>query len=127
MQDGVSNDEVRGFISHKLNDMYDNFPDFRIDIEKITLPKKPFVYKSQLLSEKIVAFSYSSMIKFCRSGKTKGIPMSKIFIGNIVNILKNTHCIHHSRIHSPAKRQETIIIKYQLSLTICLDLIFSFL
>lgn len=40
----------------------------------------------------------SSLINFCRTSKVKGIPISKKFITNVSNILKNTHCVHHSHI-----------------------------
>ena len=52
LRDGASNDEIRDFMVDNLNDMYDNFADLRIDIEKVIIPKKPFVHKSQLFSEK---------------------------------------------------------------------------
>ena len=52
LQDGAYNDEIRDFMVDNLNDMYDNFSDLRIDIEKVIIHKKPFVHKSQLFSEK---------------------------------------------------------------------------
>ena len=38
------------------------------------------------------------MIRFCRTTKAKGIPISKTFIANISGILQNTHCVYHSHI-----------------------------
>ena len=61
LQDGISSDEVRGFISDKLNDMYDNFADLRIDIEKVTLPKKPLFLQNPIVIRKnscIFIFKY---------------------------------------------------------------------
>ena len=98
LQDGACNDEIRDFMVDNLNDMYDNFADLKTDIEKVIIAKKPFSYKSQLFSEKIIAFLYSNMVKFCRNTKVKGIPISKKFIGNVSAILKDTYCIHHSHI-----------------------------
>ena len=40
----------------------------------------------------------SSLMNFCRTSKVKGIPISKNFITNVSNILKNTHCVHPSHI-----------------------------
>ena len=38
------------------------------------------------------------MINFFQTNKVRGIPLSKIFIGNISSILENTHCIHYYHI-----------------------------
>ena len=57
LQDGAYNDEIRDF-------MVDNSADLRIDIEKVIIPKKLFVHKSELFSEKIIAFCIQIWLNF---------------------------------------------------------------
>ena len=52
----------------------------------------------KIFSEKLPAFLYSSMIKFSRTDKVIGIPLSKNFIENLKEIMTNTIQIHHSHI-----------------------------
>lgn len=58
LQDGVINDEIRDFMVEDLGDTYKTFPDLRKDIKKIVVPKKTFSNKSQLFSDKVIAFLY---------------------------------------------------------------------
>ena len=46
----------------------------------------------------MVAYFYSNLIQFRTTNKVKGIPISHKFIPNIVAILDNKRCIHHSHI-----------------------------
>ena len=98
LQEGIVTDKTKIFMSDNLSGLYNTFADLRIDIEKIVVPKKPFVHKYQLFSDKIIAFLYSNLMSFARTSKVNGIPISKKFISNISSILKNTHCVHHSNV-----------------------------
>ena len=64
------------------------------DIHHISFPKKKFCTE-KTFSEKLLAFLYSSMIKFCRTDKIQGIPLSKNFIDNLRDIMSNKTFIHH--------------------------------
>ena len=44
----------------------------------------------------MIAFLYSNVISFEATEKEKNIPISGKFISNIVAILSNMGCIHHS-------------------------------
>lgn len=46
----------------------------------------------------MVAYFYSNLIQFRTTNKVKGIPICHKFIPNIVAILDNKRCIHHSHI-----------------------------
>ena len=98
LQDGFINDEIREFMAENLCDTYETFQELRQDIKKIVVPKKPFCHKNNNFSDKIIAFLYSHFFNFCRTSKAKAIPISKKFFTNMTNILRNTHCVHHSHI-----------------------------
>lgn len=95
LQDGVLNDEVRYFMMEDLSDDYETFQDIQADIEKVSIPKKPFSNKQQFFVDKMIAFLYSNLINFCRTKKVKGILISKKFISNIDAILRNTSITHN--------------------------------
>ena len=76
LQHGNATEEVMDFIREDLCGAYDTFSSLRQDIEKISLPKRPFSRKQELFHEKMVAFLYSNLIPFCITDKVKGIPMS---------------------------------------------------
>ena len=38
------------------------------------------------------------MINFCKNNKVKRIALSQIFIENIIAMMEDTHCIHHSHV-----------------------------
>ena len=59
--------------------------------------KKAFSSR-KIFSEKLLAFLYLSMIKFSRTDKVKGIPLSRNFIENLKGIMTNTIQLHHSHI-----------------------------
>ena len=46
----------------------------------------------------ITTFFNSPMIKFCKTDKVKGIPLSKIFINNLKGIITTKIHLHHSHI-----------------------------
>ena len=46
----------------------------------------------------MIAFLYSNLISFEATEKVKNIPISGTFISNIVAILSDKGCIHHSHI-----------------------------
>ena len=96
LQSGTTNEQVLDFIREDLCEVYETFNFLREDIGKISLPKKPYAKKQETFKEKIVAFLYSNLIPFCMTDKIKGIPISRKFIANIIAILDNTRCIHHS-------------------------------
>ena len=68
------------------------------DIHHIVLPKKPFCVNKFDLSDKIISFIYSTLIKFVRTNKVKGVPLSKTFIKNLKEIIKNKIHVHHSHV-----------------------------
>ena len=98
VQDGEPSEEVMNFIREDLCDIYDNFNSLREDVEKVSLPEKPFSRKQELFRNKMVAFLYSNLIPFCVTEKVKGILILKKIIWNIISILPDTKCIHHSHI-----------------------------
>lgn len=46
----------------------------------------------------MIAFICSTLIKFCRKSKMKGIPISKNFIENLKGIMENSTHIYHSHV-----------------------------
>ena len=103
LQDGKICYEVRDFLLEDLNNCYSTFQDLREEINHISIPKKRFASKKALFSEKLIAFLYSSMVNFCKTDKVKEIILSQKFIENIIAILENTHCIHHSHVTGEIK------------------------
>ena len=47
----------------------------------------------------MIAFIYSTLVKFCKTNKIKGIPISKNFIENLKGIMENRTHAHHSHIN----------------------------
>ena len=78
IQEGDMCDEVMNFLLEDLNNCYSTLEELREEIDHISIPKKRFNSKKTLLSEKLIAFLYSSMLTFCKTSKVKGIPVSKI-------------------------------------------------
>ena len=64
------------------------------------MPKEKFLAKKILFSEKLLAFLYSSMIKFHKANKIKGISILENFIENLKEIMNNKIHLHHSHITS---------------------------
>ena len=98
VQDGEPREEVINFIREDLCNVYDTFNSLREDIDKISVPKKPFSRKQELFRDKTIAFLYSNLISFCITDKVKGIPILNNFISNMSAVLNDTKCIHHLHI-----------------------------
>ena len=64
----------------------------------VSVPKEAFSSRKISFFEKLLAFLYSSMIKFSRTDKVKGIPLSENFIENLKGIMTNTIQTHYSHI-----------------------------
>ena len=98
--DGDMCNEFRDFLVEELHDCYPTLSELKDNIHHIDIPKKKITSKNILFSDKLIAFIYSSFIKFCRTHKIKGIPLSKIFIENLKGIMNNSTHIHHLHIIS---------------------------
>ena len=96
-------DKVRDFLLEDLNNCYSTLQDLREEINDISVPKKIFPSKKTLFSLKLIAFLHSSMVSFCKTNKVKGIPLSQKFVENIIAIMENTCCIHHSHVTGEIK------------------------
>ena len=103
IQEGDMCDEVMNFLLEDLNNCYSTLEELREEIDHISIPKKRFNSKKALFSEKLIAFLYSSMLKFCKTSKVKGIPLSQKFLENIVAIMEDNLCIHHSHVTGEIK------------------------
>ena len=84
-------EEFKNFL---LENLIDQYPTLR-DINHIILPKKPFFANKFGFSDKIISFTYSTLIKFVRTNKVKGVPLSKTSIENLKGIIKNKVHVHH--------------------------------
>ena len=103
IQEGDMCDEVMNFLLEDLNNCYSTLEELREEIDHISIPKKRFNSKKALFSEKLIAFLYSSMLKFCKTSKVKRIPLSQKFLENIVAIMEDNICIHHSHVTGEIK------------------------
>ena len=98
LYDSDVSDEVRLFLAEELDDCYTTFVELRNDTEHVSLLKKNFSTKKTLFSEKLLTFLYLPVIKFHKTNKMKGIPISKNFIKNLKGIMNNKIHLHHSHI-----------------------------
>ena len=98
LDDGDICDEVRNFLAEDLDDCYSTLKELKDDIMYASVTKKAFSSRKISFSEKLLPFLYSSMIKFSRTDKVKGIPLSKNFIENFKGIMTNTIQIHQLHI-----------------------------
>ena len=98
LDDGDICDEVRNFLAEDLDDCYSTLKELKDDILHVSVPKKAFSSRKISFPETLLAFLYSSMIKFSRTNKVKGIPLSKNFIENLKGIMTNIIQIYHSHI-----------------------------
>ena len=76
LDDGDICDEVRNFLAEDLDDCYSTLKELKDNILHVSVPKKAFS-------------CHSSMIKFSRTDKVKGILLSKNFIENLKGIMTN--------------------------------------
>ena len=92
----VMSNEFKNFMSEDLKNVSTTLTELKEDIDHIAISKRSFTDIHFL--DKMIAFIYSTLVKFCKTNKIKGIPMSKNFIENLKGIMKNTTHIHHSHI-----------------------------
>ena len=59
---------------------YATLPEIKDDIHHIEIPKKTFTFKNILFSDRLIAFIYSSLIKFSPADKIKDVPLPKILL-----------------------------------------------
>ena len=90
--------KLRKFLAKDLDDCYSTLKELKDNILHVSVPKKTFSSRKISFSEKSLAFLYSSMIKFIRTDKVKGIPLSENFIENLNGIMTNAIQIHHSHV-----------------------------
>ena len=95
VENQTSPENVREFID--LDDL-DTFRDLKEDIDRVKIPKRPYAKKAQVFKERLTAYLYSNFIKFIITDKVKGVPIFRKFIPNIIAILNNKNCVHHSHI-----------------------------
>ena len=96
LDNGDMSDEFKNFMMEDLENVYTTLSEVKEDIDHIAISKRS-IRKIHFL-DKMIAFIYSTLVKFCKTNKIKGIPMSKNFIENLKGIMKNTTHIHHSHI-----------------------------
>lgn len=96
-QNGEPTDDVVNFMSFDQFFAYDSFADIKDSVNKISLPKRPCFKKQYNFREKAITFLYSNLIRFSSTSKVTAIPISKTFLDNIIAILSNTKCVHHSQ------------------------------
>ena len=97
-QNGEPTDDVINFMSFDQFFAYDSFADIKDSVNNISLPKRPCFKKIYNFREKAITFLYSNLIRFSSTSKVTAIPISKTFLDNIIAILSNTKCVHHSHI-----------------------------
>ena len=91
-------EKFKNFLLEDLDDQYPTLGEMKDNIHHIVLQKKPFCANKFDFSDKIISFIYSTLIKFVRSNKVKGVPLSKTFIENLKGIIKNKVHVHHSHV-----------------------------
>ena len=95
LDDGDVADEVRNFLLEDSDDCYSTLHEPKEEIHHVSLPNKRVAAKKNLFSEKLLAFLYSAMIRFCETDKVKGIPLSKHFLENLKGIMTNKNHVLH--------------------------------
>ena len=97
LDEGDVSDEVRTFLAEDLDDCYSTLMELKRRYSTRFIPQKEILCQ-KTFSEKLLVFLYSSMIKFCKTDKVKGIPLSKTFIENLKGIIKQQD-LHTSLTH----------------------------
>ena len=95
---GGMSEEFKNFLLEDFNNQYSTLREIKDDINHIVLPKKLFFENKFDFSDKIICFIYSTLMKFVRTNKVKGVPLSKTFIENLKGIIKNKVHVHHSHV-----------------------------
>ena len=67
LDDGDVADEVRNFLLEGLDHCYSTLLELKEEIQHVLLPKKRFATKKNLFCEKLFAFLYSTMVRFCET------------------------------------------------------------
>ena len=98
LDDGDVADEARKFLLEDLDDCYSTLAELKEEIYHVSLPKRRFITKKNLFSEKLLAFLYSSIMRICETDKVKGIPLSKNFLENLKGMMASKNQLHHSQI-----------------------------
>ena len=77
---------------------FDTFRDVKAKIDKINIPKSRFAKNNpkNFFKDKLTAYLYSQLIDFETTDKTKGVPISRKFIPNIVAIFSSKNSVHQS-------------------------------
>ena len=83
----VMSDEFKNFMSEDLKNVSTTLTELKEDIDHIAISKRSFTDIHFL--DKMIAFIYSTLVKFCKTNKIKIIPMSKNFRENLKGIMKN--------------------------------------
>ena len=96
LDNGDMSDEFKNFMMEDLEDVYTTLSELKEDIDHIAISKRS-IRKIHFL-DKMIAFIYSTLVKFCKTNKIKGIPMSKNSTENLKGIIKNRTDVHHSHI-----------------------------
>ena len=78
--------EFTDFMAVELDNLYNTIGELKDDIDDVIVKKQRFANEKPNTLDNIIAFVYSSLIKFVSTNKIKGIPMSKNFIDNIKGI-----------------------------------------
>ena len=89
--------EFGDFLVEDLDNCYPMLSELRDDIHHINIPRKKYTSKN-FFSDKLITFIYSTLIKFCKTEKIKGISLSTTFIENVKTIMDSSTHIHHSHI-----------------------------
>ena len=95
---GDMSKEFKNFLLEDFNDQHSTLREMKDYINHIVLPKKLFFENKFNFSDKIISFIDSTLMKFVRTNKVKGVPLSKIFIENLKGIIKNKVHVHHSHV-----------------------------
>ena len=94
---GLETSEFTGFFENELENFYSTVEELKEAIDAIAVKKKTFAKAD--FADKLINFIYSHLIKFERTKKMNGIPMSKNFIENLKGIMNNKIHIHYSHIN----------------------------
>ena len=94
---GLETSEFTDFFENELESFYSTVEELKEAIDAIVVKRKTFAKVD--FADKIISLIYSHLIKFERTNKTNGIPMSKNFVENLKGIMNNKIHIHHSHIN----------------------------
>ena len=97
--DGVEETlEFKDFFETELDNVYCTVEELKEDIDNIVVKRNLLVKVD--FADKIITFTYSSLIQFEETNKIEGVPMSKNFMKNIEGIMNNKTHIDHSHVNA---------------------------